>query len=89
MDIKDRDLQSIQEVRDLVRKAKKAQKEFCKFNTQLIDEIDSTSWSIGGNTIDPEKDFVSFVNIKVSQGTTNADEMSKMLRETKKLCRVF
>ncbi|WP_432408075.1 acetaldehyde dehydrogenase (acetylating) [Wukongibacter sp. M2B1] len=39
MDIKDRDLQSIQEVRDLVRKAKKAQKEFSKFSTQLIDEI--------------------------------------------------
>ena len=39
MAIEDRDLQSIQEVRCLVREAKKAQREFCKFNTKLIDEI--------------------------------------------------
>ncbi|SHK09572.1 acetaldehyde dehydrogenase (acetylating) [Paramaledivibacter caminithermalis] len=39
MDIQDKDLQSIQEVRILVKKAKKAQKEFANFSTQLIDEI--------------------------------------------------
>ncbi len=39
MEIKDRDLQSIQEVRCLVKEAKKAQKEFAKFSTGLIDEI--------------------------------------------------
>lgn len=39
MDIIDRDLKSIQEVRLLVKKAKKAQKEFAKFSTKLIDEI--------------------------------------------------
>lgn len=39
MEIQDRDLQSIQEVRVLVKEAKKAQKEFANFSTQLIDEI--------------------------------------------------
>ncbi|WIF95534.1 acetaldehyde dehydrogenase (acetylating) [Caminicella sporogenes] len=39
MDIKDRDLRSIQEVRLLVKEAKKAQKEFAKFSTELINEI--------------------------------------------------
>lgn len=39
MSIEDRDLQSIQEVRTLVKEAKKAQKEFSKYNTKLIDEI--------------------------------------------------
>lgn len=39
MDIKDRDLQSIQEVRALVKEAKKAQKEFANFDIQLINEI--------------------------------------------------
>ena len=53
--------------------------------TIVIDEIDYTSWAIGGDEIDPEKDFVSFVNIKVSKGTTDSDEMSKMLQETKKM----
>jgi acetaldehyde dehydrogenase (acetylating) len=39
VDINDRDLQSIQEVRLLVKEAKKAQKEFAKFSTRLIDQI--------------------------------------------------
>jgi len=39
LEIQDRDLQSIQEVRVLVKEAKKAQKEFANFSTQLIDEI--------------------------------------------------
>lgn len=39
MDIKDRDLQSIQEVRALVKEAKKAQKEFANFDIKLINEI--------------------------------------------------
>ncbi len=51
----------------------------------VIDEIDYTSWAIGGKHIDPEKDFVSFVNIKVSKGTTNSDEMAAMMKETKQL----
>jgi len=51
----------------------------------VIDEIDYTSWSIGGKEINAEQDFVSFVNIKVSKGTTNAEEMGSILRETKKM----
>jgi len=39
LDIFDRDLQSIQEVRVLVKEAKKAQKEFATLSTKLIDEI--------------------------------------------------
>ncbi|QEK12645.1 acetaldehyde dehydrogenase (acetylating) [Crassaminicella thermophila] len=37
--IKDKDLISIQEVRDLIRKAKDAQQEFSKFGAEMIDEI--------------------------------------------------
>ncbi len=51
----------------------------------VIDEIDDTSWAIGGKAIDPKKDFVSFINIKVSKGTTNSDEMGMMLKESKNL----
>ena len=53
--------------------------------TIVIDEIDYNCWAIGGKEINPKKDFVSFVNIKVSKGTTNSDEMSIMLKETKKM----
>ncbi len=53
--------------------------------TIVIDEIDSTSWAIGGKAINAEADFVSFVNIKVSKGTTNEKEMAIMMAETKKL----
>lgn len=51
----------------------------------VIDEIDYKAWAIGGKEINPKKDFVSFVNIKVSKGTTNSDEMSIMIKETKKM----
>lgn len=53
--------------------------------TIVIDEIDYKAWAIGGKEINPKKDFVSFVNIKVSKGTTNSDEMSIMIKETKKM----
>ncbi|WP_053955146.1 acetaldehyde dehydrogenase (acetylating) [Inediibacterium massiliense] len=39
MVIEDKDLQSIQEVRNLIKKAKEAQREFEKFSPQRIDEI--------------------------------------------------
>ncbi len=51
----------------------------------VIDEIDYTSWAIGGREINPEQDFVSFINIKVSKGTTNSEEMNSMLKKTKKM----
>jgi len=53
--------------------------------TIVIDEIDPTSWAIGGKAINAEADFVSFINIKVSKGTTNEKEMASMMNETKKM----
>jgi len=53
--------------------------------TIVIDEIDPTSWAIGGKAINADVDFVSFVNIKVSKGTTNPTEMAVMMDETKEL----
>jgi 4-oxalocrotonate tautomerase len=53
-----------------------------------IDELDKDNWAIGGKSLnDPtcENRIVSFVNIKVSKGTTNPDEISKMMKATKDL----
>ncbi len=52
--------------------------------TIVIDEIRETSWAIGGKAISPDTS-VSFVNIKVSKGTTNAEEMAIMQKKTKAL----
>ncbi len=59
-------------------------------NTTVItvDYLDENQWAIGGETLDQiqsEKKIVSFVNIKVSKGTTNSDEMEKMIKATKNL----
>lgn len=51
--------------------------------TIVIDEIEASSWAINGKAIHAEKDFVSFVNIKVSKGTTNPEEMSLMIKKIK------
>lgn len=59
-----------------------------KYTVITIDELDESNWAIGGITLDQmpkEKKIVSFVNIKVSRGTTHADEMSRMMRATKEL----
>lgn len=53
--------------------------------TIVIDEVDQHSWAIGGRAIDPGKVGVSFINIKVSKGTTNSDEMSMMMHEARAL----
>ena len=53
-----------------------------------VDELDETEWAIGGVTLDQytyEKPIVTFVNIKVSKGTTNPEEINKMLVATKEL----
>ncbi len=50
----------------------------------VIDEIKPSSWAIGGKAISPE-DSVSFVNIKVSKGTINPDEIALMQKKTKEL----
>lgn len=53
------------------------------FTNVVIDEIKPSSWAIGGKPVDADKDSVSFINIKVSKGTTNPEEMSNMI----KLCK--
>lgn len=53
-----------------------------------VDELDNSNWAIGGKSLketDSENRIVSFVNIKVSKGTTNAEEMSRMMEASKKL----
>lgn len=53
-----------------------------------IDELDKEHWGIGGETLsqsESENKIVSFINIKVSKGTTNPDEMSKMMKASKEL----
>lgn len=53
-----------------------------------VDELNEDQWAIGGVTLDrlqKEKKMVSFINIKVSEGTTNADEMAIMIKATKEL----
>ena len=51
----------------------------------VVDEIDAASWFLGGKAIDSAKDFVSFVNIKVSKGSTNSEEMAVMLEKVPEL----
>lgn len=53
-----------------------------------IDELDESQWAIGGVTLDEntsKKPIVTFVNIKVSKGTTNPQEINKMMVATKEL----
>lgn len=53
-----------------------------------VDELDESQWAIGGVTLNEntsEKPIVTFVNIKVSKGTTNPEEINKMMVATKKL----
>ncbi len=52
-----------------------------------IDELDASQWAIGGVLLDTLKknEAVTFVNIKVSKGTTNPDEINKMMKATKEL----
>jgi len=53
-----------------------------------IDELGRDNWAIGGKTLEHtslQNRIVSFVNIKVSKGTTNSDEMAMMMKATKDL----
>ncbi len=53
-----------------------------------IDELNADQWAIGGKSLEDESNKnrnVSFINIKVSKGTTNPAEMEKMMQESKKL----
>lgn len=73
--------QLISELTDLVVNVMNREKDLTVI---VIDEIKGTSWAIGGKAINPETS-VSFVNIKVSKGTTNSEEISIMLKKTKEL----
>ena len=58
------------------------------FTVITVDELERDNWAIGGKTLDHtslESRIVSFVNIKVSKGTTNSDEMARMMKATKDL----
>ncbi len=59
-----------------------------KFTVIAIDELEKGQWVIGGRTLEQVNDEdrkVSFVNIKISKGTSNPEEMAKMMQETKKM----
>jgi 4-oxalocrotonate tautomerase len=58
------------------------------FTVITIDELEKNQWVIGGKSIEQLNDEnrkVSFVNIKISKGTSNSEEMAKMMKETKNL----
>ena len=53
-----------------------------------IDELDESQWAIGGKSLCETTGaarIVSFVNIKVSKGTTNPGEMAEMMKASKEL----
>lgn len=53
-----------------------------------VDMLGEEQWAIGGKTLSqlsPNSKGVSFVNIKVSKGTTNSEEISRMMVATKNL----
>ncbi len=58
------------------------------FTVITVDELEKNQWAIGGKTLEELNDDnrkVSFVNIKISKGTSNPEEMAKMMQETKNL----
>lgn len=59
-----------------------------KYTVITVDGLDEEQWAIGGRTLNQlseEQKIVSFVNMKVSKGTTNPDEMARMMKEVKEL----
>lgn len=53
-----------------------------------IDELEENNWIIGGKKLSSSElksRIVSFINIKVSKGTTNSTEIEEMMKEIKKL----
>lgn len=59
-----------------------------KYTVITIDELDPSQWAIGGTLLDEEvsnQEIMMFVNIKVSKGTTNPEEMNKMIQAIKQL----
>lgn len=58
-----------------------------EYTVITIDELKEYQWAIGGVTLDESsnKEIAVFVNIKVSKGTTNPDEMNTMIKVIKEL----
>ncbi len=51
-----------------------------------VDELDAGQWAVGGRFINVGSDkIVTFLNIKVSKGTTNPEEMENMMHAVGKL----
>jgi len=51
-----------------------------------VDELEAGQWAVGGKLINAGSDkIVSFLNIKVSKGTTNPEEMENMMHAVRKL----
>lgn len=71
----------IEKLTDLIVNVMKRDKDF---TTVVIDEIKPSSWAIGGKIISKDQN-VSFVNIKVSKGTTNPEEISIIQKSVKEL----
>ena len=58
------------------------------FTVITVDELEKNQWAIGGKTIEQLNDEnrkVSFINIKISKGTSNPEEMATMIKETKNM----
>lgn len=58
------------------------------FTVITIDELENDNWIIGGKKLSKEElktRILTFVNIKVSKGTTNPEEINKMIKATKNL----
>lgn len=59
-----------------------------EFTVITITELEPAEWAIGGRTLaerGPEAGRVFFVNMKISKGTSNPEEMAAMIREVKTL----
>jgi 4-oxalocrotonate tautomerase len=51
-----------------------------------IDEIDQSNWIIGGKAIDVSMhDKVCYIEIKISKGTSSAEQMAEVIKAGKKL----
>jgi 4-oxalocrotonate tautomerase len=52
-----------------------------------VDELDGAQWAVGGVTLDetPKAAPAVFINIKVSKGTTNPEEINRMMAAVKDL----
>ncbi len=51
-----------------------------------IDEIDQSNWIIGGKSVDKSThDKVSYIEIRISKGTSTAEQMTEVIKAGKEL----